>query len=82
MFKTWAAKSGHLGENLDAIPGFHFLIFEVARVWLGPGNGLRATHLSLDVAALILTSGFLRGHLPSSCDLGDKHSRAVGYLTA
>ena len=71
MFETRAAKSGHPVENPGANPGFCFLIFEVARLWLWPNNCLPAAHESFAPGALIVAGGFLPGHPPAGCDLGD-----------
>ncbi len=70
-FETWLAKPGHSVENLHANPGFRFLVFEVARLQPGPNNRLPAAHESFTPAALIVASGFLPGHPPAGCDLGD-----------
>ena len=84
-FKAWTAKPGHLIENWDGNLGFCFLTFEVAPLLLGPNDGFPAAHQSFAPAVLIVTSGFLPGHPPVDCDVGDMAvscRRIVGRIRA
>lgn len=70
-FETGTAKPSHPVENPGAIPGFGFLIFEGARLQLGPNNHLPTPHESFTSAALIVARGFLPGNSPTGSDFGE-----------
>jgi hypothetical protein len=53
-FEIGTAKFSRPVMNMDANLGFCLLIFEVARLELGPDDGLPTADLRLDAAALIV----------------------------
>lgn len=61
-FEIGTAKFGHPAQNADTSSGFCFLVFESARLSLGPDHDLPATHLGFYAAALIVTRCLLPCH--------------------
>tara|TARA_B110000285_G_C14850625_1_gene479753 strand:+ start:449 stop:742 length:294 start_codon:yes stop_codon:yes gene_type:complete len=83
--KIGATKLGHPVKGLDANFSLCFLISKVARLELGPDDGLPTADLRLNAAALIVAGRLLLSHSTMGsyvCNMAVTNAQVVGGARA